>query len=290
MNLKTASEAVFTVGDWVGPIAAFQMGRLGHWGEQGCPSYRINDRSHYSILFIEPMQGHCVLNNIKYDLRGSTNVICAAPNGTIAFPNSEKIQGWALLFTEHFFALRYHEYLLSSFPFLRTGNAAFLALDEKEYESYAPLLRQMFEETKGAHKGYKEALRSYLNILLLKIGREDRLGHGEKPNDRFLKIIMFEELIERHFVSYKHPSWYASQMCISPNYLNRICKEVKGMTSGEVIRHVVIREAKRLLCLSSLQVSEIGHRLGFGQTSHFVTFFKKLTMRTPESFRKTEEP
>jgi AraC-like DNA-binding protein len=72
---------------------------------------------------------------------------------------------------------------------------------------------------------------------------------------------------------------------ISTNYLNRLCREYRGVTGGEIIRERVIIEAQRLLQYTTLSVAETAYKLGFESPSYFITFFKKNTGTTPEGFR-----
>src|SRR5690554_7006598 len=82
------------------------------------------------------------------------------------------------------------------------------------------------------------------------------------------------------------PSAYADLLNISPNYLNKICKEETGRTAGDLIRKRITIEAQRLLHYTNYTVNEIADQLGFENSSYFVTFFKKHTRTTPDKFRK----
>lgn len=83
------------------------------------------------------------------------------------------------------------------------------------------------------------------------------------------------------------PKEYAALLYITPNHLNALCKDVLGLSAGEIIRNRVVLEAKRLLVNPGFSVGDVARELHFADVSYFVKFFKKYTDATPEVFRKT---
>jgi len=73
---------------------------------------------------------------------------------------------------------------------------------------------------------------------------------------------------------------------ITPNHLNAVCKDMMGVSAGEMIRNRIILEAKRMLTNPQLSINEISLKLNFSDNSYFTKFFKKLENITPEEFRK----
>jgi AraC-like DNA-binding protein len=114
------------------------------------------------------------------------------------------------------------------------------------------------------------------------------MGIVKNRNIKQDKIQLFEKLIEKHFVSKKLPSCYATMLNVSTNYLNKLCKEETGQTAGDLIRKQIIIEAQRLLHFTNYSINEIADKLGFENVSYFVTFFKKQIQKTPEQYRKEE--
>lgn len=136
----------------------------------------------------------------------------------------------------------------------------------------------------------KKVIRSYLNILLFELERIYKpVGTINYKTPRQHKVQSFEKLIGLHFISKKLPSDYAELLNISPNYLNKLCKETTGMTAGDLIRKRITIEAQRLILYTHNSINEIADKLGFENTSYFITFFKKQTGNSPEQFRKLEK-
>lgn len=114
-------------------------------------------------------------------------------------------------------------------------------------------------------------------------GKADNFG---KQGYNQTLIRNFQKLIEQHYIDVKLPKDYAELLYITPNHLNAVCKDVLGLSAGEVIRNRTLLEAKRLLTNPRLNISEIAFNLNFSDNSYFTKFFKKIEGITPEEFRK----
>ncbi|SEN90243.1 AraC-type DNA-binding protein [Mucilaginibacter gossypiicola] len=130
-----------------------------------------------------------------------------------------------------------------------------------------------------------------VRVLMLQIfilinrcqGKGDNFG---KQGYNQTLIRNFQKLIEQHYIDVKLPKDYAELLYITPNHLNAVCKDVLGLSAGEVIRNRTLLEAKRLLTNPRLNISEIAFNLNFSDNSYFTKFFKKIEGITPEEFRK----
>ena len=96
----------------------------------------------------------------------------------------------------------------------------------------------------------------------------------------------YQKLIEQHYADIKLPKDYAELLYITPNHLNAVCKDLLGLSAGELIRNRTLLEAKRLLTNPQLSISDISLKLNFSDNSYFTKFFKKTEGITPEEFRK----
>jgi len=96
----------------------------------------------------------------------------------------------------------------------------------------------------------------------------------------------YQNLIEQHYTNIKLPKDYAELLYITPNHLNAVCKDLLGLSAGELIRNRTLLEAKRLLTNPQLSISDIAFKLNFSDNSYFTKFFKKTENTTPEEFRK----
>lgn len=81
-------------------------------------------------------------------------------------------------------------------------------------------------------------------------------------------------------------SEYAEKLAVSPNHLNKSIKSVTGFSASEMINKLRIIEAKYLLMLTELNISDVAERLGFTDFSYFSRYFKKYENITPSEYRK----
>ncbi len=89
----------------------------------------------------------------------------------------------------------------------------------------------------------------------------------------------------------KYSEWhlttdYATELNVTPDYLNRVIKSLTGKTAKEFIQARIITEAKRLLYFSEMSAKEIGYNLGFSEPANFSAFFKKNTGFSPSKSNK----
>lgn len=241
----------------------------------------------YSIYFIEDAKGEMIIDNFRIRL-DNPKVIINKSHCISKISINRKAKGKIICFTEDFFSLRYNNNILKQFSFIKMNSVPYIRLSSENNEKLQILLRLITEEFHLNKKDSKKVLRSYLNIILFEL---DRLYHpieviNNNKSIKLEKIQEFEKLVDKHFDTKKHPHEYAELLHISSNYLNKICKEVIGITAGEMIRKRIILESERLLNYTNYSINEIAYKLGFENASYFITFFKKQTGVTPKQFRK----
>lgn len=216
------------------------------------------------------------------------------PGQIHAWEDIQGLEGNLLFFTDEFFSLRYHHNTLVDFPFFQsTCRQPFIRLSDTELNKLEALLECMAQEFAQQAEDYLKVLRSYLNILLIECNRlYDGIGQkyvSERKGARSL-LYNFERLIELHFQELHQVKEYAEKLNITPHYLNHTCKKVTGKSAGQLIRHRIMLEAKRMLLHDTLTVAEIGMHLHFDDNSYFSRFFKKYEGLSPEQFRKKYRP
>ncbi|MFV0270675.1 MAG: helix-turn-helix domain-containing protein [Macellibacteroides fermentans] len=142
------------------------------------------------------------------------------------------------------------------------------------------------------HLFHKEAIQSLLFHLFFELKniifkKNDivpfELSRKEELFQQFLKL-MFKHSREEHSVSF-----YAGKMCITPQYLSAILKELTGKTTNNWIDHSLILDAKILLKTPNMTVQQVSDMLNFSNQSTFGKFFKKHTGQSPAEFRKGKQ-
>jgi AraC-like DNA-binding protein len=242
----------------------------------------------YTLIIVEEAEGEIIIDNQKIRL-DSPKVIIIKPRCINNIDINRKAKGTIICFTEDFFSLRYNNNILYQFSFLQSEAKPYVRLTNEQKKKWDVLLKLLSEEYILQRRETKKVLRSYLNIILFELERlYNPTGFVKEKNIKLQKVQEFEQLIDKYFETKKLPSAYAELMHLSPNYLNKICKEETGQTASDLIRKRITIEAQRLLHYTNYSVKEIADKLGFDNYSYFVTFFKKQTGTTPEQFRKNQ--
>lgn len=243
----------------------------------------------YALFFIEDAQGEISIDQEKIVLNDA-KVIISKPRCINSIDINSRAKGKIVFFDEEFFSLRYNNNNLYQFTFLNREGKSSVRITEQQSERLMLFLNLLQDEFLLQKSETKKVLRSYLNILLFELERMfGTTSVSKNQNPKQDKIQQFEKLIDKYFIEKKLPSSYADLLNVSPNYLNKICKEVTGNTAGDLIRKRVVIEAQRLIHYTHYSINEIADKLGFENVSYFVTFFKKQTNITPEQYRKVEK-
>lgn len=242
----------------------------------------------YSLFIVEQADGEIVIDNHKIRLDRAKTIIIK-PRCISSIDINREANGKIICFTEDFFSLRYNNNILYQFSFLQREAKPYIRLTNEQKARWDILVKLLSEEYILKKRETKKVLRSYLNIILFELERlYNPTGFVKIKNLKQEKVHEFERLIDKHFEVKKLPSAYADLLNVSPNYLNKICKEETGQTAGDLIRKRITIEAQRMLHYTNYSVNELADKLGFENTSYFVTFFKKQTGTTPEQFRKNQ--
>jgi AraC-like DNA-binding protein len=172
-----------------------------------------------------------------------------------------------------------------------------LPLDQAELVTMRSIFGILFNEFSEKSSFSEDMCRLYLRIILLKSRRllHETIVESKVESPAAAQLTRrFKDILEEEFAERKRngshlrtPSDYAEKLCVHTNYLNASVKRATGKTSQEIIKDRVFQEAQILLKYTLLTTSEIADELGFKETTHFCSFFKKMASVTPLQFRRT---
>lgn len=116
-----------------------------------------------------------------------------------------------------------------------------------------------------------------------------RYGGEDKDNltGRKVEIFMaFMKLLDRHGLQHHSVGFYASELCISHQYLNRIVKWQTGKTAYDWICNSLIGEIVRMLEHTNDSMQQIANKLNFSDQATLSKFFKHHTGYSLTEYRK----
>ncbi len=178
---------------------------------------------------------------------------------------------------------------LSNQRLRKASNKNYCKLEIERFNKLQTILASMLDEYTGREEGYKDIIKSSLDIFFIEFVRQSLNPKGEPTVVKSYTQERFEEfleLLDKHIATHKQVSQYTDLMNLSPYQLNEITKSSIGKTASELINEHIILEAKRYLLATPNQVKDIADNLGYEDTSYFIRFFKKHMGHSPEAFRQ----
>ncbi len=96
----------------------------------------------------------------------------------------------------------------------------------------------------------------------------------------------FLELLTTRHVKHQLVDTYAQELCVSPNYLTKVCREVTGKTALRWVREYTEADIRYYLMNTDKSIKEICDDLGFPNLSFFGKYCRRAFGMSPTDFRK----
>ena len=96
----------------------------------------------------------------------------------------------------------------------------------------------------------------------------------------------FLSLAEKECVRQRSIAWYADRLNVTPKHLANVVKQSTGRTVGSCLNEYTLLRAKTMLTTTTLNIQQISDALSFQNQSHFGTWFKRGTGKSPKYYRK----
>lgn len=174
---------------------------------------------------------------------------------------------------------------------IRRPQVIALQTDMRYVDQLMPLFLALEQECRSQAPGQITAGLAVLMALMVQLHRLGGLGgHGagaahRSASRKARQIEKFRALVDRHFRHHRPLSPYAQEIGVTVGQLSRLCREVLGMSSLDVINDRLLHEAQRELVYTGLPIKQIAAELGFEDDAYFSRFFRKHTGQTPSDFR-----
>lgn len=226
--------------------------------------------------------------------------ICARPGEVWTWQEDAHIEVLSLGFEEEFLLSFFNDpRFLDRFPWLSANRQSpFLLFPDDLYQRTFTLLKEMRDEINRGPNIDQHILRAMLYEALMLFSRSTMVeatittthqrffgDMTDVGNSRYADE--FVRLVSEHYATEHSTEFYASRLCITPNYLNKIVRQSLGMSAKQYIIDRLLSEAERLLRYTSLPVQDIASRLGFDTATYFVRLFNKHKGVTPLRYRES---
>jgi AraC-like DNA-binding protein len=250
---------------------------------------------YFSFAFYKDARGECSCDGNQFTIEP----------GLIIFNNPGHVKQYRLDYvkelchmtlSESFLKENVHNQIFDEFPFLVSELVPPKVVSPPEYAEFEELYLQI-EKAYQSGSRYKYKLIGHLFVaLLIRIKEKFWVDYNPiREGDRGSEIVRkFKMLLEKHYRDLSkglierpyRASDYAQLLNLHPNYLNTVLKVKTGKCVVDWIAEKTIAEAKALLKRPEISVKEIAYLLGFAETQHFSTYFKKHTSLSPVLYRQ----
>jgi AraC family transcriptional activator of pobA len=256
------------------------------------PVFRPN---FFSFLFVKDAFGTYTTDNLVFDTVPGT-VYFTNPGHYKSFNWHQLKEVYMITLSESYLKENVHPDIFQEFPFLLAETVQPRVLNRETFAEFEQIYLQIQKEYLS-HSLYRNRLIGNLFVvLLLKI--KEYFWKDYNPiyeGNRSSQIVKnFRLTLEKHYRDLSNGiveqafrvQDYADAQSLHPNYLSNVIKIKTGKAIGTWIAEKTIAEAKSLLQNSAISIKEIAYRLGFSESNHFSSYFKKHTSQTPVLFRK----
>lgn len=249
-----------------------------------CPIYK---EGYYCFFLMEEGKAEIIVDGQKDSLTAPV-LIVGLPGDTWEWINWENVEGHYLLFdAETVMAALKGNFSLDPIPFLNSEKRyPFISLSEQKFDRLRLLIEDM-KECMMEKPVHYDLIRAEIWQFVFLTEKEYLInGHLGRGKERKNQLMRFIQLVNKHFANHHDVAFYANEMHITPNYLNKITNSLIGMSAYDYILNRIISEAKILLKLTNVNVSELAYKLGYENPGYFIRLFKKSEGITPLEYHK----
>lgn len=243
--------------------------------------------SFYNIYIFEGI-GKLFIDAVEYNFEGRT-ILFTSPYQNIQIFSNTLIKINVIGFHSDFYCIEYHKNEVACNGLLFNNIYVFphFSLGKKKFNEIIDIFKKM-REINTSEDFSAAILKSYIQLILAICSQEKNILLLKKNhnNSDFLELKAYQNLVEKHFIREKSPSFYANLLNISPNTLSKKIKSEYGKTPSQIIQERVILEAKKLIHLTKKSIKEIAAELNFEDEHYFSKYFKKYTGISPTKFRE----
>jgi AraC-like DNA-binding protein len=247
--------------------------------------------NYYTIILIEENPGGVhVIDFKEYPLNGSA-IHFVYPGQVHEFQSHNRPNGYVLNFSKSFLMQNgiSDELIDRIYLFTSYGDSPPMPVNKEQLTVFKNLIQQMRLYQQGDNYYRYEALGALLKLFIINVSGACSISKLTTEHETGSNRLMrgFKALIEKHYQQTHKVQYYAKQLSVSSEYLNRYIKGKTGKSAKEFIQDKIIIEAKRLLLFTDQTGKELAYQLGFEEPSHFAAFFKKHSGQSPIAFRQS---
>ncbi len=257
----------------------------------------LNDVPHrhnyFTVLWSQNTSGIHRIDYKEYIMQAN-EIFFVTPNQVHQILHNDNPGGIVILFTCSFLDKNFIDmnFISNLGLFSEIGESPPIKIDDKTTKALMKISQDMIDTFESDKPFRFDSIGAYLKLFLIECNKFAH--HAKSDNTQTIQssksiLRKFKDLLELHFIEWHKVNEYATQLNISPDYLNNAIKSGIGKTAKELIQQRIVLESKRLGLHTELSSKEIAYQLGFDDPSHFSRFFKNAENQSFADFRTSLE-
>ena len=205
------------------------------------------------------------------------SIVLLSPGQHFRFEPVGVIEGYSIRFSQEFLCLTGRETSEFFHSAKLTCGTIFPAIqiDKSLQQDINLIVLNILREYSSYLKSRNEALQGLVKMLIIHLSRKFDCMVPPPVNSTTGELHKkFMLLVDKNFIKKKMVTDYASDLFVSPNYLNFVVKRSTGYSASYHIQQRIILEAKRFAMNPEFNMKEISFKLGYDDVAHFSKFFK----------------
>ena len=148
------------------------------------------------------------------------------------------------------------------------------------------VMQLIWQEFSGRSKARALVLKGLSATLLGWVARSLAQADPVQPSAHSQDLVLrFRELLEKHYLEHWRVADYARALAVSPTHLSRLTRAATGRAALALIEARTMREARRHLAYTHLNIATIAYAMGYADPAHFSRVFTQDAGLSPRAFR-----
>lgn len=165
----------------------------------------------------------------------------------------------------------------------------YLATSIKEYQEEISESLQDIDKNNCLHI-QQEIIRYHSGLIVAKVmkvffSNMPMLVDSCSHRDAVFQLFMLD--LQTNCRTQRNVDFYASRSSLSRKYFSTIVRQVSGQSPSDLIKTVVIGEAKAMLNDKQKSIKAIASSLNFPDSPTFTKYFRRATGMSPKTYRKS---
>jgi len=263
----------------------FRIYPLSGIGQQPFSIFPGANKEQVELIWIKGGSSYIQTEGSRQLVTGNA-IYCLSPWHNRKLFSPENAEGFYISFSPEFIHLSPASWM-GDFDY--SSNYISIPVEEDMQNELDFIAKKMICEFAGNSNRRAVLLQGLLNVFPLYISHNREESNPDTSATRENELVRnFMRLLKKNFIRNKMVSDYASDLCVTPNYLNRTIKKATGHTASHHIQQKIMLEAKKQALHSSVSMKEIAYNLGFDNIAHFSKFFKLNCGMNFTEFKKTQ--